>query len=135
MIKLNKAIIKAGLCHLINGDKASFIDKLSLVIQSKPDLLDFLFDGPIPINDDIRQKIENHIKLILPCSDYFKGIESIDIDFNYDLKQRYYISYNVIRFYDQDKKPWNGNPTKDDNHPIEIVTKQSLYLEPNEIKI
>ena len=130
MSKMNKQFIKAGLYYLIDKDKESFLERMSLYLQDRPELMDFLFEGPLPINKEVEQKIEEHIKADIPCNDYFDKIVKIEIDFDYNLSQRYLVTYKVTRFYDQNNKPWNGQPTADDTHQIPIITELTAYVAP-----
>ena len=58
MSRVNKQLIKAGLYYLIDKDKESFLDRMSTYLQERSELMDFLFEGPLPINKEIEQKIE-----------------------------------------------------------------------------
>ena len=64
MNKINKQLIKAGLCYLIDKDKESFINRLSLYLQERSELMNFFFEGPLPINEEIKQELEEYIKRI-----------------------------------------------------------------------
>lgn len=132
---MNKQLIKAGLCHLIDKDKDTFLDRMSIYLRDKPNLMDFLFDGPLPINDKIEKKIEEYIKKDIPCNDYFDKIVKIEIDFDYNLSQQYLVTYNVTRFYNQDKQPYDGLATADDDHKIPAITKFTIYINPEKIQI
>lgn len=132
---MNKQLIKAGLCYLIDKDKDTFLDRMSIYLRDKSKLMDFLFDGPLPINDKIEKKIEEYIKKDIPCNDYFDKIVKIEIDFDYDLSQLYLVTYNVTRFYNQDKQPYNGLATEDDDHKIPAITKFTIYINPEKIQI
>ena len=57
MSRLNKQLIKAGLYYLIDKDEEAFLDRMSIYLQERPKLMDFLFEGPLPINKEIEQKI------------------------------------------------------------------------------
>ena len=135
MSKMNKQFIKAGLYYLIDKDKESFLERMSLYLQDKSELMDFLFEGPLPINKEVEQKIEKYIKTDIPCNDYFDKIVKIEIDFDYNLSQRYLVTYKATRFYDQSKHPWNGQPTADDAHQIPVITELTTYVAPENIKI
>ena len=134
MIKINKQLIKAGLYYLIDKDKEAFIDQLSLYLQERAELMNFLFEGPLPINEEVKQKLEEHIKSVLPSPEYFKEIVEIGIDFDYDSQQQYKVTYKVARFYDTKKQPWNGQGVSDDTHTIPIITNVTINIYPNEIK-
>ena len=135
MSKVNKQFIKAGLYYLIDKDKESFLDRMSIYLQDKSEFMNFLFEGPLPINEDIIQKIEEYIKKTLPCPDYFDSIVNIEIDFDYDFKQLYKVTYKSTRFYNQDKRPWGGLSTADDSHQIPVITESTVNIDSNNINI
>ena len=135
MSRVNKQLIKAGLYYLIDKDKESFLDRMSTYLQERSELMDFLFEGPLPINKEIEQKIEEYIKANIPCNDYFDKIVKIEIGFDYSLNQQYVVTYKATRFYDQNKQPWNGQPTADDDHQIPVITELTIYIAPEDIKI
>ena len=135
MSRANKQLIKAGLYYLIDKDKESFLDRMSTYLQERSELMDFLFEGPLPINKEIEQKIEEYIKANIPCNDYFDKIVKIEIGFDYSLNQQYVVTYKATRFYDQNKQPWNGQPTADDDHQIPVITELTIYIAPENIKI
>ena len=130
MSKVNKLLIKAGLCYLIDKDKESFLDRMSMYLQDKVELMNLLFDGPLPINDDIKKGIEDYIKTTLPCPDYFDSIVSIEIDFDYNFEQLYKVKYKSTRFYDKDKNPWKGKPVSDDTYSTPIITELTIDVAP-----
>lgn len=135
MSRVNKQLIKAGLYYLIDKDKESFLDRMSTYLQERSELMDFLFEGPLSINKEIEQKIEEYIKANIPCNDYFDKIVKIEIGFDYSLNQQYVVTYKATRFYDQNKQPWNGQPTADDDHQIPVITELTIYIAPENIKI
>ena len=135
MSRVNKQLIKAGLYYLIDKDEEAFLDRMSIYLQERPKLMDFLFEGPLPINKEIEQKIEEYIKANIPCNDYFDKIVKIEIGFDYSLNQQYLVTYKATRFYDQNKQPWNGQPTADDAHQIPVITELTIYIAPEDIKI
>lgn len=135
MSRVNKQLIKAGLYYLIDKDKESFLDRMSTYLQERSELMDFLFEGPLSINKEIEQKIEEYIKANIPCNDYFDKIVKIEIGFDYSLNQQYVVTYKATRFYDQNKQPWNGQPTADDAHQIPVITELTIYIAPENIKI
>lgn len=135
MSRVNKQLIKAGLYYLIDKDKESFLDRMSTYLQDRSELMDFLFEGPLSINKEIEQKIEEYIKANIPCNDYFDKIVKIEISFDYSLNQQYLVTYKATRFYDQNKQPWNGQPTADDDHQIPVITELTIYIAPEDIKI
>ena len=130
MSRVNKLLIKAGLWYLIDKDKESFLDRMSMYLQDKVELMNLLFDGPLPINDDIKKGIKDYIKTTLPCPDYFDSIVSIEIDFDYNFEQLYKVTYKSTRFYDKDKNPWKGKPVSDDTYSITIVTELTMNVDP-----
>ena len=130
MSKVNKQFIKAGLYYLIDKDKESFLDRMSMYLQDKVELMSLLFDGPLPINNDIKKGIEDYIKTTLPCPDYFDSIVSIEIDFDYNFEQLYKVKYKSTRFYDKDKNPWKGKPVSDDTYSTPIITELTVDVAP-----
>ena len=135
MSRLNKQLIKARLYYLIDNDEEAFLDRMSIYLQERPKLMDFLFEGPLPINKEIEQRIEEYIKADIPCNDYFDKIVKIEIDFDYNLNQQYLVTYKATRFYDQNKQPWDGQPTADNAHQIPVITELTTYVAPENIKI
>lgn len=135
MSRANKQLIKAGLYYLIDKDKESFLDRMSTYLQERSELMDFLFEGPLSINKEIEQKMEEYIKANIPCNDYFDKIVKIEIGFDYSLNQQYVVTYKATRFYDQNKQPWNGQPTADNDHQIPVITELTIYIAPEDIKI
>ena len=133
MSRVNKQLIKAGLYYLIDHDEESFLDRMSMYLQERAELMDFLFEGPLPINEEIETKLAEHIKTTLPCPAYFDSIVSIEIDFTYNFEQLYKVTYNATRFYNQDKKPWQGSPIPDAAYPIPIVTECAVSITPNNL--
>ena len=130
MSKVNRQFIKAGLYYLIDKDKESFLDRMSMYLQDKVELMSLLFNGPLPINDDIKKGIEDYIKTTLPCPDYFDSIVSIEIDFDYNFEQLYKVKYKSTRFYDKDKNPWKGKPVSDDTYSTPIITELTINVDP-----
>ena len=135
MSRVNKQFIKAGLYYLIDKDKESFLDRMSIYLQDTSEFMNFLFEGPLPINEEIVKKIEEYIKATLPCPDYFDSIVSIEIDFDYNFEQLYKVTYKSTRFYDKDKNPWKGKPVSDDNHQISVITECTKNVTPNSINV
>ena len=135
MSRVNKQFIKAGLHYLIDKDKESFLDRMSIYLQDRSKFMNFLFEGPLPINEEIVKKIEEYIKATLPCPDYFDSIVSIEIDFDYNFEQLYKVIYKSTRFYNQDKQPWGGLSTADDNHQISVITECTKNVTPNSINV
>lgn len=135
MSRVNKQFIKAGLYYLIDKDKEAFLERMSIYLQDKSEFMDFLFEGPLPINDNIVQQIEECIKKTLPCPDYFDSIVSIEIDFDYNFKQLYKVTYKSTRFYNQDKQPWKGLSTAEGSYKIPVITESTFTVDPNNIII
>ena len=135
MSRVNKQLIKAGLYYLIDKDKESFLDRMSISLQERSELMDFLFEGPLPINEEVEQKIAEYIKTTLPCPDYFDSIVNVEIDFGYNFEQLYKVTYKATKFYNQDTQPWQGNSSKDDSHQIAVVTELITNIAPSDIKI
>ena len=133
MSKLNKQLIKAGLYYLIDKDEESFLERMSIYLQERAELMDFLFEGPLPINDKIEKKIEEYLKKTLPSPDYFDSIVSIELDFDYSFGQLYKVTYKATRFYNQDKQPWQGTAIPDAAYPIPIVTDCIVNITPNNL--
>ena len=130
MSKMNKQFIKAGLYYLIDKDKETFLERMSMYLQERSELMDFLFEGPLPINEETEKKIEDYIKTTLPCPDYFDSIVSIEIDFDYNFEQLYKVKYKSTRFYDKDKNPWKGKPVSDDTYSTPIITELTVDVAP-----
>ena len=133
MSKLNKQLIKAGLYYLIDHDEESFLERMSMYLQDRAEFMNFLFDGPLPINDNIKEKIEEYLKKTLPSPDYFNGIVCIELDFDYNFEQLYKVTYKATRFYNQDKQPWQGTSIPDAAYPIPIVTDCVVNITPNNL--
>lgn len=134
-MQMNKKLIKAGLEYLIKQGKETFIDRLAFFLKDKPGLLDFLFDGPLPINDIIELQIVKHIENTLPCKDYFKGLVSIDRCFNYDYRQNYEVKYKVAKFFDAERKPYGGLEVPDSNHPVEVIVTNDLQISTTDLNM
>lgn len=130
MSNINKQFIRAGLYYLIDKDKESFLDRMSMYLQDKAELINFLFDDPLPINNNIKKGIEDYIKTTLPCPEYFDSIVSIEVDFDYSFEQLYKVKYKSTRFYDKDKNPWEGKPVSDDTYSIPIITELTVDVAP-----
>ena len=130
MSNINKQFIRAGLYYLIDKDKESFLDRMSMYLQDKAELMNFLFDGPLPINNNIKKGIEDYIKTTLPCPEYFDSIVSIEVGFDYSFEQLYKVKYKSTRFYDKDKNPWGGKPVSDDTYSIPIITELTVDVAP-----
>lgn len=133
MCKLNTELIRAGIEHLIKKDKVTFTDRLTMFIRERPKLIDFLIDGPLPVDEEITNKIISHIKKTIPCPDYFKGIESINIGFSYDQSQEYSVKYKVSRFFSAEMKPYAGMSVPDDTHQLEHVFTEEVSISPESI--
>ena len=130
MSNINKQFIRAGLYYLIDKDKESFLDRMSMYLQDKAELINFLFDDPLPINNNIKKGIEDYIKTTLPCPEYFDSIVSIEVGFDYSFEQLYKVKYKSTRFYDKDKNPWRGKQVSDDTYSIPIITELTVDVAP-----
>ena len=130
MSNINKQFIRAGLYYLIDKDKESFLDKMSMYLQDKAELINFLFDDPLPINNNIKKGIEDYIKTTLPCPEYFYSIVSIEVGFDYSFEYLYKVKYKSTRFYDKDKNPWRGKPVSDNTYSIPIITELTVDVAP-----
>lgn len=132
---MNIKLIKAGLEHLIKQDKWAFINRMALFLKDRPGLFDFLFDGPLPVNDTIKLKIAEHIKSTLPCKDYFKGIVSIEIHFDYNYRQLYGVRYKVAKFFDVERRPYGGLEVPDNEHPVEVIVINDLQISTTDLNM
>ena len=45
----------------------------------------------------------------------------------------YKVTYKSTRFYNQDKKPWQGTSIPDAAYPIPIVTECAVNITPNDL--
>lgn len=134
MDKLSINLIKAGLLHLINTDKNAFVDNLAVYLSNKLNIVNYLIDGPLPINKEIKEKIEKYVKNQIPCIEDFVEILNVTIEFNYIDQQQYCVTYKVYKYYTKDQLPYNGIPVKDEEHPLRILTIETLYIEDYNIK-
>lgn len=130
---MNDKLIKAGIESLIKKNKTTFVDRLALILGDNNDFIDFLFDGPLPCNDEVQAKIEKYIISQLPSPDYFKGIKSIASGFSYSNRQVYDVACSISKFYNQEHKPYAGQAAPDEEHPIEIVEEISYSVFPSEL--
>ena len=130
---MNDKLIKAGIESLIKSNKTVFVERLALILKDRNEFIDFLFDGPLPCNDEVQAKIEKYIISQLPSPDYFKGIKSITSGFSYSDRQVYEITCSVSRFYNQERKPYAGQAAPDEEHPIEIIEEVPYSVLPSEL--
>lgn len=134
MDRLNKKLIIAGLTELIKNEKKAFIERLTYYLQERPKLVDFLMDGFISTNEEIQKQIITYIKSSLPCPEYFKGITSIQIAFDYDQSQQYVVQYKVCKFYDENGQPYSGMNIPDEEHKQERIYSEKVYINPDILK-
>ena len=133
MSRLNKNLVQLGVTSLIQNNDADFIERFSAYLADKPELIDYFFDGPIPINDEIKQKIEAFLKRDIPTDSDFLGITEITIGFNWNSEQVYNVKYKVKRYFNSNNEPYNGQPIKDDLHPICCERILDKLIEPNQL--
>ena len=134
MSKLNRNLVRAGVIALIKDSEADFIDRFSDYLCEKPELVDYFFDGPLPIDDTIRQQIESLIKQEIPIEGDFIGIKEISVGFNWSSEEVYNVKYEANRYFDVNDSPYNGLPVGDANHQIcrkKVLEKQ---IKPNQLK-
>lgn len=129
MGKLNKNLVKAGVIALIKDSEADFIDRFSNYLREKPELVDYFFDGPLPIDDTIRQQIESLIKQEIPIEGDFIGIKEISIGFGWDSEQVYNVKYEANRYFDINNSPYDGLPVSDADH--QVCRKKVLDMQIN----
>ena len=123
----------AGVTALIKNKDANFIERFSEYLAEKPELIDYLFDGPIPINDEIKHKIEVFLKKDIPIDSDFLGITEITIGFNWTSEQVYKVRYRVNRYFNSNSEPFNGLPVRDDLHPVCCERILDKSIEPNQL--
>ena len=134
MSKLNRNLVKAGVIALVRDSEADFIDRFSNYLREKPELVDYFFDGPLPIDDTIRQQIESLIKQEVPIEGDFIGIKEISIGFGWGSEQVYNVKYEANRYFNVDNGPYNGLPVSDADHQVcrkKVLEKQ---INPNQLK-
>lgn len=134
MSELNNKLLKAGISDLIKTDKNAFIDRITLYLQKFPELVDFFFEGPLPINEEVKATMENKIKSIIPSPEYFHGITDIKIEFDYCQRQVYRVEYKVDMFYSSENAEDYGKTVPDENHPYAKLSGTSVTIYPNDIK-
>lgn len=134
MDKLSINLIKAGLLHLINTNKDAFVDNLAVYLSDKLNIVNYLIDGPLPINEEIKEKVEKYVKSQIPCIEDFVEILDVTIGFDYADQQQYCVTYKIYKYYSKDKLPYNGIPIKDEEHPLRILTTETLYIDSYNIK-
>lgn len=133
MNTMNPRFIKAGLNHLIEKDKAAFINALSIFISKNPNLIDLLCDGPLPINDTIKDALAEEVKKQLPCPEDFISINSVSIGFDYSQAQQYEVEYKAIEYHNKDNI-YDSSATKDNNHTIAKESIRFKTVDPDKIK-
>lgn len=134
MDKLNINFTKAGLTYLIDQDKETFINRLSKILQDKLEIIEYLFEGPLPITEDIVSQLQEYVKSSLPCPEDFIELQKVDTGFNYNGKQIYLVTYLSNRYYDKNKEPYRGVSVKDEQHQICIPTENTTSVDPSYIK-
>lgn len=133
MSKLNRNLVRAGVIALVKDSEADFIDRFSDYLCEKPELVDYFFDGPLPIDDTIRQQIESLIKQEIPIEGDFIGIKEIGIGFGWSSEEVYNVKYEANRYFDINNNPYNGLPVSDADHQIcrkKVLEKQ---INPNQL--
>ena len=133
MSKLNRNLVKAGVIALVRDSETDFIDRLSDYLRGKPELVDYFFDGPLPIDDTIRQQIESLIKQEIPIEGDFIGIKEISVGFGWSSEQVYNVKYEANRYYNVDNGPYNGLPVSDADHQVCRKKVLEMEINPNQL--
>ena len=134
MSKLNRNLVRAGVITLVKDSEADFIDRFSDYLCEKPELVDYFFDGPLPIDDTIRQQIESLIKQEIPIEGDFIGIKEVGIGFSWSSEEVYNVKYEVNRYFDINNNPYNGLPVSDADHQICCKKVLEKQINPNQLK-
>lgn len=134
MNTMNPRFIKAGLNHLIEKDKAAFINALSIFISKNPNLIDLLCNGPLPINDSIKAALAEEVKTQLPCPEDFISIISVSIGFDYSQIQQYEVEFKAIRYYNKDNI-YDSSETQDEQHTLKKESIKVTTVSPDKIKL
>ena len=127
-------LITAGICDLLKTDKDSFLYKLSLLLQAKPEILTYLYSNILPINDNVYSSIEEYIKKIIASPEEFIAITDIAITFNYSTEQEYSVHYKVYKYFSTDGKPYGGNAVHDEEHPIKKSCEDFITIAPDKLE-
>lgn len=133
MSKLNRNLVKAGVIALVRDSETDFIDRLSDYLRGKPELVDYFFDGPLPIDDTIRQQIESLIKQEIPIEGDFIGIKEISVGFGWSSEQVYNVKYEANRYFNVDNGPYNGLPVSDADHQVCRKKVLDMEINPNQL--
>ena len=133
MSKLNRNLVKAGVIALVRDSETDFIDRFSDYLRGKPELVDYFFDGPLPIDDTIRQQIESLIKQEIPIEGDFIGIKEISVGFGWSSEQVYNVKYEANRYYNVDNGPYNGLPVGDADHQVCRKKVLEMEINPNQL--
>ena len=133
MSKLNRNLVKAGVIALVRDSETDFIDRFSDYLRGKPELVDYFFDGPLPIDDTIRQQIESLIKQEIPIEGDFIGIMEISVGFGWSSEQVYNVKYEANRYYNVDNGPYNGLPVSDADHQVCRKKVLEMEINPNQL--
>ena len=133
MSKLNRNLVKAGVIALVRDSETDFIDRFSDLLRGKPELVDYFFDGPLPIDDTIRQQIESLIKQEIPIEGDFIGIKEISVGFGWSSEQVYNVKYEANRYYNVDNGPYNGLPVSDADHQVCRKKVLEMEINPNQL--
>ena len=133
MSKLNRNLVKAGVIALVRDSETDFIDRFSDYLRGKPELVDYFFDGPLPIDDTIRQQIESLIKQEIPIEGDFIGIKEISVGFGWSSEQVYNVKYEANRYYNVDNGPYNGLPVSDADHQVCRKKVLEMEINPNQL--
>ena len=133
MSKLNRNLVKAGVIALVRDSETDFIDRFSDYLRGKPELVDYFFDGPLPIDDTIRQQIESLIKQEIPIEGDFIGIKEISVGFGWSSEQVYNVKYEANRYYNVDNGPYNGLPVSDADHQVCRKKVLDMEINPNQL--
>lgn len=130
---MNNKLLKAGLSHLIETSTSIFISRLIVILQKYPDMVDFLFDGPPEITEEITKKIEDKIKSSIAIPANFINIKDVIIDFNYSGEVIFKVNYNVIRYFNSEGNPYGGLEIADESHSIETIQLRTEYINPQNL--
>ena len=133
MSKLNRNLVKAGVIALVRDSETDFIDRFSDYLCGKPELVDYFFDGPLPIDDTIRQQIESLIKQEIPIEGDYFGIKEISVGFGWSSEQVYNVKYEANRYYNVDNGPYNGLPVSDADHQVCRKKVLDMEINPNQL--
>lgn len=133
MSKLNRNLVKAGVIALVRDSETDFIDRLSDYLRGKPELVDYFFDGPLPIDDTIRQQIESLVKQEIPIEGDFIGIKEISVGFGWSSEQVYNVKYEANRYFNVDNGPYNGLPVSDADHQVCRKKVLDMEINPNQL--